>query len=64
MLKAHFISSNCESFPKQEMIFKGLQYKSFENIGEKGEIAYNEQFFLLPQCFLPVLRIFCNFHQI
>ena len=33
-----------------------LQYKPFENTAGKGEIALNEQFFLLPQCFLPVLR--------
>ena len=30
-----------------------LQYKSFENTVEKGEIAYNEQFLLFPQCLLP-----------
>ena len=28
-------------------------YKSFENTGGSGEIAHNEQFLLLPQCFLP-----------
>ena len=28
-----------------------LQYKSFENIVGKGEIARNEQFLLFPQCF-------------
>ena len=30
------------------------EYKSFENIVRKGEIARNEQFLLFPQCFLPV----------
>ena len=30
----------------------------------KGEIARNGQFLLFPQCFLPVLRTFCCFHQI
>ena len=29
----------------------------------KGEIACNKQFLLFPQCFLPVLRPFCHFHQ-
>ena len=29
------------------------QQTAFENIAEKGEIACNEQFLLLPQCFLP-----------
>ena len=29
----------------------------------KGEIANNEQFLLFPQCFLPVSRTFCHFHQ-
>ena len=41
-----------------------MQYKSFENTAGKGEIARDEQFLLLPQCFLPVLRYFCHFHQI
>ena len=30
----------------------------------KGNIAHNEQFVLFPQCFLPVRRTFCCFHQI
>ena len=29
----------------------------------KGEIAHNEQFLLFPQCFLPIWRTFCHFHQ-
>ena len=41
-----------------------LQYKSFENTEGKGEIACNEQFLLFPQCFLPIWRTFCHFHQI
>ena len=41
--------------------FTCLQYKSFENIVGKGEIARNEKFLLFPQCFLPVWRIFCIF---
>ena len=27
---------------------------------EKGDIARNEQFYLFPQCFLPVKRTFCH----
>ena len=38
-----------------------LQYKYFENIVGKGEIARDEQFLLFPQCFLPILRTFCHF---
>ena len=37
---------------------------SFENTAGKGEIARNEQFLLLSQCFLPVWRTFCHLHQI
>ena len=40
------------------------QYRSFENTVRKGEIARNEQFFLFPQCFLPIWRTFCQFHLI
>ena len=36
-------------FPKQALVFACLQYKSFENIVGKGEIARNEQFLLLPR---------------
>ena len=38
--------------------------KSAKNAVGKGEIARNEQFLLFPQCFLPVWRTFCHFHQI
>ena len=44
--------------------FYGLQYKSCENTGGKGEIAHKEQFLLSPQCFLLVLRTLCHFHKI
>ena len=37
--------------------------KTLKHCG-KGEIAHNEQFLLLPKCFLPVWRTFCHFHQI
>ena len=40
-----------------------LQHKSFENTAGKGEIARNEQFLLFPQCFLPISKLFCCFHQ-
>ena len=33
-------------FPKQALVFTCLQYKSFENTVEKGEIARSEQFLL------------------
>ena len=37
---------------------------SLENTVGKGEIARNKQFLPFPQCFLPVWRTFCHFHQI
>ena len=59
------ISRNCYlTFPKQALVFTCLQHKSFENTVGKGEIARNKQFLLFPQCFLPVWRTFCHFHQI
>ena len=45
-------------------VFKCQQFKSFENIKVKGDIALNDQFLLFPQCFLPKLRSFCHLHQI
>ena len=30
----------------------------------KREIAHNEQFLFFPQCFLPIWKTFCYFHQI
>ena len=49
---------------QKALVFMCLQYKYFENAAEKEEIALNEQFLLFPQCFLPIRRDFCNFHQI
>ena len=40
-------------FPKQALVFTCLQYKSFEIIVGKGEIARNEQYLLFPQPFYP-----------
>ena len=51
-------------FPKKVPVLTFLQYKSFENTVGKGEIARDKQFLLFPQCFPPVWRIFCHFHQI
>ena len=51
-------------FPKQALVFTYLPYNSFDNTVGKGEIARNEQFLLFPQCFLPIWRTFCHFHQI
>ena len=57
-------------------VFTWLQYKSFQNNVQIGEIAHNEQFLLstvfshneqfllFPQCFLPILKSFCHFHWI
>ena len=39
-------------------------HMSFENSVGKGEIACNEHFLLLPQCFLLFWKTFCHFHQI
>ena len=50
-------------FPRQGLVFTCLQYKSFENTVGKGDIARNEQYLLSPQCFLPVWKTFCHFHQ-
>ena len=41
-----------------------LGTKPFENTVGKGEIALNEQFLLVPQCFLPICITFCHFRQI
>ena len=43
--------------------FLHVPYKSFENTARKEEIARNKQFLLYPQCFPPVQRPFCHFHQ-
>ena len=51
-------------FPKQVLVFTCPQCKSFENTVGKGEIARNEQFLFLPQCFLPFWRTFHHFYKI
>ena len=51
-------------FPKQALGFSGLQYKPFENTWEKEKLQVTSNLSFSPQCFLPVWRIFSNFHQI
>ena len=48
-------------FPKQALVFKSLQYKSFENTVGQVEIARNEQFLLFPQFFSTLLDNFLPF---
>ena len=60
----HAVTSCSESSPKQAQVIMYLKYKSLENTAEKGKIAHNEPFLLFPQCFLPIRRTFCHFHQI
>ena len=52
-----------EPFAKQALVFICLKYKSFENTVGKGEIAHNEQFLLVPLCFLSFCKTFIHFHQ-
>ena len=47
---------NLKPFLKQALVFRCLQYKSFENAMGKGESAHKEQFLLFSQCFLPIWR--------
>ena len=48
-------TTKCDPFPNKPWFFSCLQYKSFENTVEKGEIASDEQFLLFPQCFFFIL---------
>ena len=41
-----------QPFTPQILILTHQEQTTFENIVGKGEIAHNEQFLLLPQCFL------------
>ena len=50
-------------FLKQALFFTCLQFKSFEKIMGKGEIASNKQFLFFPQCFLSVSRTFRHFKE-
>ena len=55
---------NINPLPKQALAYRCQLYKSFENTVGKVEIACIEQFLFFLQCFLPVWRTFCHFHQI
>ena len=64
----------CDNVIKRPML---LQQTTFEVLWQKGEIAYNKQFLLLPQCFKvfpisklsvivifsPLLQICCNWER-
>ena len=59
-----YILQMYETFPKEALVFMCLQHKSFENTVGKGEIAHDEQFLLLPQCFYRFVELYAIFHQI
>ena len=50
------------TFSKEALVFTCLQYKSFENTTENGEIACNEQFSPFPTVFSTLLGNCCYFH--
>ena len=58
-----FCQSGINPFPNKPWILRVCS-ASLENTVGKGEIAHNEQFLLFPQCFLPIWRTLCHFHQI
>ena len=58
------LNTHVNPFPKQALVYTCLQYTSFENTVGKRDFARNEQFLLFPQCFVPVWRTLCHFHQI
>ena len=63
-INCNYVTYKFQPFPKQDLVFTCLQYKSWENTVETGKHAHNEQFLLFPQCFLPVWRTFCHFCRI
>ena len=60
----HIYESTYQPFPTQSHLLTPLGKKPFENNVGKGEIVCNKQFFLFPQCFLPIWITFCHFYQI
>ena len=58
-VSGNFLFTN--PFPKQDLVFMCLQYKSFENTVGKGEIARDEQCLLFPQSFYTCLENFLPF---
>ena len=51
------------TFPNKPWFLRVCSTSLLKNTEGKGEIARNEQFLLFPQCFLPIWRTFCHFHQ-
>ena len=49
-------------FPNKPWFLRVCSTSLLKTMG-KGEIARYEQFLLFPQCFLPVWRAFCHFHE-
>ena len=53
-----------ERFPTHRHFLMPLQQTTFENIVAKGEIAHDEQFLLLQQCFQFNAIFICLFLEI
>ena len=51
------------AFPNKPWFLRVCCTTLLKTLG-KAEIARDEQFLLFPQCFLPVWRTGCHFHQI
>ena len=54
-------------FPNKPCVLRVCISSILKARWKKGEIVNNdnnEQFLLFPQCFLPIWRAFCHFHQI
>ena len=56
----HFLpfSAMFNPFPNNSWFLCVCSISLLKTLWEKGEIASNEQFFLFPQCFLPILKNF------
>ena len=52
-----------QPIPKPVLVFMCLQYKPLENTVGEGEISCKEKYLLFTQCFVPIWRTFCHFHQ-
>ena len=58
------LCSDLQPFTPKILILTYQQQTAFENIVGQGEIARNEQFLLIPQCFLLIQKIVSPFVHI
>ena len=58
------VENDINPFPNKPWFLRVCSPSLLKTLGGKGEMLVTSNFSFFPQCFLPIWRTFCHFHQI